>query len=439
MKAPRPISQIGIEREGIRTFDSGKIATTPHPPEFGDPLSNSKITIDYANAQLELVTDPHSSAEEVTAELSNITEGVVQTLYKKAEILCPSSMPPILPKEISTVEIARFRNKEKEIYREGLTKRYGKLLQTLSGIHVNMSFHDDFFQFLKERENDPSDFETFKNKKYIDSCRNIIRWNWLLVYLFGATPTKDDSYTCNSLHQSEKINVISYRNSGKCGYENGEKLPISWDSLDSLLSGIRRNLCTVCPQYLSYEGSQLNAHYFQSPSEHYSPVRAKAVPRRNETYFDALQEKGVGYLELRSIDVDPFSPEGISKETIEFLEVFLTTAMLTKSPIFQRDEEKESKKNTHDIAFHGRDSSLHLMKNEKKISKNDYAQRIFRKIEDVSVHYFPNAIPVVKQIRKRINGGENLPSVRIIEEEKSFIQFITDQAQKHRRYYNIER
>ena len=29
---------IGIEREGIRIFPDGRMADTPHPPEFGDKL-----------------------------------------------------------------------------------------------------------------------------------------------------------------------------------------------------------------------------------------------------------------------------------------------------------------------------------------------------------------------------------------------------------------
>lgn len=95
----------GIERETQRVTKSGYLALTSHPVAFGNKLQNSEVTTDFSESQLELVTPPLSSVEEVYKYLEILTLKVNEEL--KNELLWPLSMPPRLPSE-EIIPIAKF-------------------------------------------------------------------------------------------------------------------------------------------------------------------------------------------------------------------------------------------------------------------------------------------------------------------------------------------
>jgi hypothetical protein len=85
--------------------------------------------------------------------------------------------------------------------------------------------------------------------------------------------------------------------------------------------------------------------------EFYSPVRPKpasappggpeaAVPSRGDRFalLDALGQEGVGYLEFRIFDLDPFEPAGISLEALHFLHLFLLANLFLPSPLIALEE-----------------------------------------------------------------------------------------------------
>ena len=55
----------GIEKEGLRVDALGQLAKTPHPRAIGSALTNAHITTDYAEALLELITEPQARVEDV--------------------------------------------------------------------------------------------------------------------------------------------------------------------------------------------------------------------------------------------------------------------------------------------------------------------------------------------------------------------------------------
>lgn len=117
----------GVEREAQRVNTNGCLALTDHPAAFGNKLLNNKVTTDFAESQIELITPPMSSVDEVYKFLKLLTLEVIHEL--KSELLWPFSMPPILPSE-ERIPIAKYddtpEGREKEIYRLGLANRYGK-------------------------------------------------------------------------------------------------------------------------------------------------------------------------------------------------------------------------------------------------------------------------------------------------------------------------
>jgi glutamate--cysteine ligase len=70
----------GLEREAQRVTKSGNLALTDHPSAFGNKLLNSEITTDFSESQLELITPPLSSVEEVYKYLEMLTIKVFDEL-----------------------------------------------------------------------------------------------------------------------------------------------------------------------------------------------------------------------------------------------------------------------------------------------------------------------------------------------------------------------
>ena len=44
--------------------------------------------------------------------------------------------------------------------------------------------------------------------------------------------------------------------------------------------------------------------------------------------------RGVGYIELRSLDVNPLIKDGIDEEQVQFLESFMLFCLLEDSPVY---------------------------------------------------------------------------------------------------------
>lgn len=82
----------------------------------------------------------------------------------------------------------------------------------------------------------------------------------------------------------------------------------------------------------SGEPLQINDHVLQIENEYYSLVRPKQVPQAGETPSQALKNRGVGYVELRAVDVNPYSAIGVNETTAGFLEALALYCLLSDSP-----------------------------------------------------------------------------------------------------------
>ena len=77
---------------------------------------------------------------------------------------------------------------------------------------------------------------------------------------------------------------------------------------------------------------QLNDSLLQIENEFYSPIRPKRVAHSGETPLNALVPGGIEYIEVRCVDVSPFSPVGLDDEQIRFMDTFLLYCLLQESP-----------------------------------------------------------------------------------------------------------
>ncbi|HSH47296.1 MAG TPA: glutamate--cysteine ligase, partial [Halomonas sp.] len=186
----------GVEKEGLRVDPDARIAQSPHPQGLGSKLTHPYITTDYSEVQLEFVTPVYDRAQEM---LDCLTE-LHRFSYRKLgdESIWPASMPARLSGNDS-VPIADFgtsnSGRMKHVYRRGLDVRYGRIMQSISGVHYNVSLPDSFWDRLRETDG-RTDFSMrdYRSARYFDLIRNFRRHSWLLLYLFGASPAMDASF-----------------------------------------------------------------------------------------------------------------------------------------------------------------------------------------------------------------------------------------------------
>lgn len=76
----------------------------------------------------------------------------------------------------------------------------------------------------------------------------------------------------------------------------------------------------------------------QIENELYAPIRPKRVTRSGETPSDALQRGGIEYIEVRSLDINPFSPIGVDEQQVRFLDLFMVWCVLADAPEMSSDE-----------------------------------------------------------------------------------------------------
>lgn len=83
---------------------------------------------------------------------------------------------------------------------------------------------------------------------------------------------------------------------------------------------------------------QLNTNILQIENEYYSNIRPKRVTYTGERPIQALTSRGVQYVEVRCLDINPFLPVGIDLTEARFLDAFLLFCALEDSPQLDNGE-----------------------------------------------------------------------------------------------------
>ncbi|MGB7459980.1 MAG: bifunctional glutamate--cysteine ligase GshA/glutathione synthetase GshB, partial [Carnobacterium jeotgali] len=287
----------GIEKEGLRVTSNGQLALTKHPQEFGNRNFHPYIQTDFSESQLELITPPLPSIQESYNWMAAVHDVALQTIPLD-ESIWPISMPMVLPDE-AIIPIAKLDKKEDVKYREVLTHKYGKKKQMISGVHYNFELDDQLILRLYENQTDFSDKNSFKSMLYLKLTKNFLRYRWLLTYLLGASPTVDDSFFTDQEIPQKYVRSIR---SSHYGYVNQSEVSVSFNSLEDYVHSLQ---------------DMVKKGYLSEEKEFYSAVRFRGVHQAEE-----LLTKGISYLELRSFDLNPFDPFGMSKQTMEFIHLF---------------------------------------------------------------------------------------------------------------------
>ena len=298
----------------------------------------------------------------------------------------------------------------------GLSYRYGRRMQTISGIHYNFSLpgvgSDGYFALI----------------------RNFRRLSWLPLYLFGASPAVCTTFVEGRNHQLQELapgtlylpHATSLR-MGRLGYQSDAQsnLIVSYNNLKSYSASLHEALTRPYPAYEkigirdgeSYK--QLSTSLLQIENEFYSPIRPKRRIKPGERPLHALRERGVEYVEVRLMDLDPFFPVGITAQTMRFLDILLLHCLLEDSPPDTPQELLAIARNKLRGAQEGRKPGLRLERRGEAVPLADWGKEVLSACEPIAVEL--DAIRGGAAYRDALgsalvslNDPETVPSARVL-------------------------
>ncbi len=385
----------GVERETLRFTIGASISTKPHSIDIGSALTHKYITTDFAESLLEFITPVSNDVDTVIDQLEDLHHYTVERIGN--EKLWPLSMPCFITDEENII-LAQYGSSNtgrlKTTYREGLKRRYGSVMQIISGVHFNFSFSTEFWDGLFGQQSEEQRKDSVSDA-YFGLIRNYYRFGWLIPYFFGASPALCSSFiqgreTAMEFETLGNTLYLPYATSlrlSDLGYTNDaqSQLKISLNSVDEYVNDVKKAIRTPSEEFAKKgvkDGDkyiQLNTNVLQIENELYAPIRPKRVTKSGERPSEALERGGVEYIEVRSLDVNPFSPVGVDKDQIRFLDLFLTWAVLSDSDAMNDSEMACWKDNWNRIIEQGRKPGLELKIGcqGERLTQKSWAERVF--------------------------------------------------------------
>lgn len=436
----------GVEKECLRVTPEGYIAATDHPQALGSALTNRYITTDYSEALTEFITPPEHSAAETLQFLSDVHQFAYSAIGN--ELFWASSMPCQIRSE-DDIPIARYGISNvatmKSVYRRGLGYRYGRHMQAIAGVHFNLSFPHAFWPVYADMERSRSGTPELKSTAYLAVVRNVRRLDWLLLYLFGASPAvckcflphgdaglvELDADTYYAPHATSlRMSDIGYKNASQAD------LWISANSLEEYIADLTKAVRTPHPGYekigVVVDGvyRQLSPNQLQIENEYYSTIRPKRSALSGERPTAALRRGGVEYVELRALDIDPFTPAGIGETELRFAEIFLLYSLLADSPMISTDERACIDYNHGVVARRGREPGLMLRRQKRKAPLADWAREITGAMQGVAElldagtgRHYRRALDASAAL---VDDPDRTPSARLLRELRENRQPLAD-------------
>lgn len=412
----------GIEWEGLRVRNDGRLSLKPHPEIFGNKLTNPYITTDFSESQIEIITPAFDSIDDAF-EFFSFMADLVNSSLSDDEYLWFQSLPCILP-ESSKIPIAKYKGRElaeeSMEYRKGLAKKYGLRKQLISGIHFNFSFEEELIRklydniILNDDESLCSDsrlsYKDFKDNLYLKITRNYIRYVWLIIYLTGCSVAAHNSFTpeCTKLMEKSDNKGSFYSDKGpsfrnaSCGYKNLEHLYPDYNSVKGFTDSVQ---------------SYIDDGKLSQAKELYTQIRLKPKDPRN--LLESLNNDGIKYVEIRTLDINPFYKCGLIKKDMDFLHLFLIYLLIAEESDYEKWQEDAiyNEEKTAEFAY---DPNLHLLKDGEKVSLEHWGLSILDEMDVMCKTLGIGSQTILNSMRRRIVNpnltyGKRL--TKLVEEE----------------------
>jgi glutamate--cysteine ligase len=237
---------------------------------------------------------------------------------------------------------------------------------------------------------------------------------------------------------------------GRLGYQSDAQssLCVSYNNLRDYTASLYEALTVPYPAYEKIgirngdDYYQLATSLLQIENEFYSTVRPKRRIKRGERPLHALRERGVEYVEVRLMDLDPFAPIGITPQTCRFLDVFLLHCLLSDSPLDNAREIGEVRRNLQKVAVRGREPGLTLERDGHEVRLADWAMEIVAQCELIPPFLdrrFGGAAysDAYEAMLGRVRDATTTPSARVLHamarnHDNSFLRFALIESTAHK-------
>ena len=360
----------GIEWESLRAKGEGELSLTPHPEVFGDKLTNPLITTDFSESQIEIITPTFNTIDEAFDTFS-LLASLVNSSLPEEEYLWFQSIPCILP-YWDRIPIAQYseEGESSQKYREDLAKKYGVKKQMISGVHFNFSFSDNFLKKVYSMGYEDLSFKEFKDNVYLKITRNYLRYCWLIIYLTGCSIGSHKTFSNECLHLMDAKDDYgsyystrgpSFRNAS-CGYKNLKELYPSYDSVEEFARDVESFI----------ENGDLS-----EAKELYTQIRLK--PKNPKDLLNSLRNDGIEYIEIRTLDINPFYQCGLVEHDMKFIHMFLIY-MLVKSESDYPDWQREAKLNEENTSEKAYVESMRLIRDGEEVTLKNWAAEIINEM-----------------------------------------------------------
>jgi glutamate--cysteine ligase len=348
------------------------------------------------------------------------------------------------------------------VYRKGLALRYGKTMQCIAGIHYNFSLPEKLWPLLKQAEGFVGSDRDFQSSSYIALIRNFRRYSWLLMYLFGASPALDAGFLRGRSHQLEQLDpdtlYLPYATSlrmSDLGYQSNAQAGLTpcYNDLASYTDSLRKAVATPYAPYVEVgthkdgEWVQLNTNILQIENEYYSNIRPKRVTYTGERPIQALMARGIQYVEVRCLDINPFLPMGIDLVESRFLDAFLLFCALNDSPLLTNTHCGNATSNFLSVVKEGRRPGLQLQRDGQPIALKEWAGQLLENIAPLAAlldqsHGGDAHSKALDAQMAKVRDSSLTPSAQVLaamaEHKESFAQFSLRQSQAHAEFFRSE-
>ncbi|HUP06254.1 MAG TPA: glutamate--cysteine ligase, partial [Caldimonas sp.] len=186
--------------------------------------------------------------------------------------------------------------------------------------------------------------------------------------------------------------------------------------------------------------NQLATTLLQIENEFYGTIRPKRVIRTGERPLHALRERGVEYVEVRCMDLDPFVPVGIEAQTMRFIDVFLLHCLLADSPPDTPEEIVALARNQQRTAARGREPGMKLERGAAEVALVDWGAEIVEACAPIAARLDRLAggdahAQALRSARERLAEPATTPSARVLatmlqDFRGSFVEFGRAQSQQ---------
>jgi glutamate--cysteine ligase len=237
---------------------------------------------------------------------------------------------------------------------------------------------------------------------------------------------------------------------GRLGYLSAaqDALAVSYNDLPSYAASLEDALTKPYPAYETLgvgEGDdyrQLATSLLQIENEFYSTIRPKRIVRRGERPLRALRERGVQYVEVRAMDLDPFSAIGITPQTVRVLDIFLLHCLLSDSPPDTPREIAAIGRNKQRVAARGREPGLCLERDNEETELREWSRQLLLECEPIAAAL--DAARGGSEYREALlaeshvmEDPESLPSARVLSAIRqhhggSYFRFALEHSLEHR-------